>query len=541
MVASLPPPTNVAKERKSAPNLTFERLAWKSAQLQSGRQLADNNRKINAEIGLWNGNASFCTSCAATVFEITRAQGLHRIKMEVGKRNLWRLQHSMYGLHLKKDNDKTGKLKILFRTYDQQSAIRWDLEHGFSSTKTMGYVSNDEKWYHLTGLHHPTGTSMISTTESEGWLRHMCEKRINVGCPKNITSSLLQKQIRINLPNNPEVKYVDYTIKIQGLSQGERGTTATGGSQGIQSTDQGVQRPEASPKNHLGTGGNYERKNRGGQPTSNDNKPDNRRTSATVWQKAGLRGPPGASNRHPPPSPSKRRQNMPGNWVKASGGILYLISFITLYMTEMSNVSRNNIAQGLFNVFDERAPEFFALYLAAAHWTYLTNRGRTILILFGTMLSLPTAQAAPFIPAPTWNTPMGTAVIGITIIGAAFQRLRTSWAYLALPTDAKAVVEGLATTLDSCHENMENHSTVIRDKVEAYNKLAGRYNILGAQKEADDKEMEKLKKGLEKATNDLESAVQAGDEEGNRYQEIKEQLEEAQRELANNETQMKAT
>ncbi|KAF8534585.1 hypothetical protein BDD12DRAFT_809249 [Trichophaea hybrida] len=162
-------------------------------------------------------------------------------------------------------------------------------------------------------------------------------------------------------------------------------------------------------------------------------------------------------------------------------------------------------------------------------------------MIFAIMMLQPKkTEAAPFIPVTQWDVPMWTAIAGVTFIVAAVQRLRNSWAYAAVPQEAKGVIDGLATALDTCHTNMENHRGEIREKVEIYNQLVTKYNALGAQKEADDAEIAKLKHELSKAKEDLEEAVQAGDEEGKKYQEIKEELEAAQRQLGSDEDQMKA-
>ncbi|KAF8538561.1 hypothetical protein BDD12DRAFT_884930 [Trichophaea hybrida] len=148
-----------------------------------------------AEIGLRNGDPSICSEYCPGDADITREKGTHLVKADQEDPDLWQLQKSMKILHLK-ENKTNGTPPILYSAYDNVTAEQWKPDFGFSSTKTIGDVSNDEKWAHITECKPAYGTSMISTSESESWTRNICLKRMNGGRPERYVGEMKTKRIR---------------------------------------------------------------------------------------------------------------------------------------------------------------------------------------------------------------------------------------------------------------------------------------------------------------------------------------------------------
>ncbi|KAF8544990.1 hypothetical protein BDD12DRAFT_872160 [Trichophaea hybrida] len=573
---------------------------------------------------------------------------------------------------------------------------------------------------------------------------------------KKKNTSSCQMQIRISLPNNPEVKYVYYTIKIQGLSQGERGTAATGGSQSSRSTNKGVQQTKVSPKCDLGTGGNSGRKNRGGPayerrqqvrqqkhvdynlaasratrptrgqqsaPTTfttqeaaehvgehfsfcrfnycpNHNGPEcfnQYREYPTSWEGDSMQS---LSLRFPSPTiletivvrpqetatglsemdslppnqwrnaseesrdaPSTRRhkrskkgtpsglrriqkrehlqrgtegaslsegtsggrqdkgteksvsywpsydkqdeefnqlllecpkgqqearrgmdkEGVPGlqmhtvrrkrerhqvtrlakavlpttlrmgieegypwsmvirgtgNWVKASGGILYLVLFLMFYMTEMSKVSTNFIAHGLFDIFENKAPEFFALYLAVAHRADLTISGRTIMILFGTMLSLPRAQATPFQLLDSTMAPPGWAAAGAAVVAA--QTAVTMWRRWKYSNPTPAVItpsystnmsnqaDNLQSQLETLITQQNTSNQELNEGLIRYNALVATHNTMAQENEGDKRELNQRRRELAEAMEKLKEYEKQTTKQMKEIERVRKDLNETQ-------------
>ncbi|KAF8532474.1 hypothetical protein BDD12DRAFT_902230 [Trichophaea hybrida] len=141
-----------------------------------------------------------------------------------------------------------------------------EIEHRPDARKVLQRIGTD--WWVCANIPQHSITKIISYEEFLGDNHSSKEltkaKQSYYSEQRTKTLPPAKSKSESNLPNNPTDKYVNYTVKIEGLSQGERGTTAAGGSQSSRSTDKGIQQPKASPKCDLGTGGNSGRKYRGG-------------------------------------------------------------------------------------------------------------------------------------------------------------------------------------------------------------------------------------------------------------------------------------
>ncbi|KAF8535929.1 hypothetical protein BDD12DRAFT_808190 [Trichophaea hybrida] len=570
---------------------------------------------------------------------------------EFRDRDLWRLQHSMHGLHLREDKTN-GVPPILYRAYDDVSASQWKPDYGFSSTKTMGDVSNDEKWEHLTTIHTMTagskafeGTSMISTSESAGWIKAMCIKRMDGGCPEGYVTEIDTKRIRTPIrraltevlgfaelehrqgagkvlqqigtewgatitirnwykkggksreetpsPDHPQrqsveqsfipkppeklrmqpkrtlvcysnkptkityeiidnngtvKKTIEYCTEYGGLEP--QYTTASGGSQCPPQADQRLQHPAQDRATTNGgslrpigpTGPQYEemsedeRETEHGPPkrwttrktrtTGSTSHPATRRGRNDELKKLGSpirfttrigcnstpgRGLPsaltsiahttevweqlpffrnGARRTSPPSSPSQdRTQHLRFQW---SPGPIEETGTPT-GSAEMRNPTQGSSGNRERLGAEERTGEGKTSQQenSAPHPTdpdWMASRCKWELVVEDTSKvtraeiawnkkestveddirnnDAPTkkAEATPFVTAIPWDTPTWIPVVGLAFIVGAVQRLRQSWGYAAMPADAKAVVEGLATTLDTCHTNMEGHRREITEK-----------------------------------------------------------------------------
>ncbi|KAF8534360.1 hypothetical protein BDD12DRAFT_809432 [Trichophaea hybrida] len=203
--------------------------------------------------------------------------------------------------------------------------------NGFTAPRPLDDVSNDDKWAHLTQSKN-NNACMISTDESTLKVQRMCRDRLAQGRPHGKVAVIATHRIRTpirraltevlgfaELEHRPDTRKVLQRIgtewwvyanipphsieeiltyeeflalkaRIRAFNSPKRAPSATWA-------------PEGTPGGKTGED----------QLTNGDRKPDNKNMSPTIWQRAGLRGPPEDNSRHPPPSPSRKWQNMPGS------------------------------------------------------------------------------------------------------------------------------------------------------------------------------------------------------------------------------------
>ncbi|KAF8542392.1 hypothetical protein BDD12DRAFT_802945 [Trichophaea hybrida] len=305
------------------------------------------------EIGLCTDRPSVWDACTPYAEEVLQARGLYLLR----RRDYDPFLRAFQSMHLSNARDKS-KEEVppeLFRGCDDGSPTQLG-KTGFTAPRHLDDVSNDDKWAHLTQSKNHDAC-MISTDESRLIVQRMCRDRLAQGRHHGKVAVIATHRIRTpirraltevlrfaELEHRPDAEKVlqrigtewwvyanisphsiteiltyeeflgdNHSSKERASPRQREEQRQLAEARALEKRIRAFNSPKRAQSATWAPEGTPVGKTGGDQPTNNNNKPGNRNTLPTIWQRAGLRGPPGDSSQHPPPSPSRKRQNMPGS------------------------------------------------------------------------------------------------------------------------------------------------------------------------------------------------------------------------------------